>query len=40
MTLFRTAELQKENPVEAVLAAAKAAIQNGKGGNAEFKLAA
>lgn len=40
MTLFRTAELQKENPVEAVLAAAKAAIQNGKCGKAEFKLAA
>jgi len=40
MTLFRTAELQKQNPVEAVLAAAKTAILKGKPDSIEFKLAA
>lgn len=40
MTLFRTAELQNQNPVEAVLAAAKAAIEFRKPNMQEFKLAA
>jgi hypothetical protein len=40
MTLFRTAELQKQNPVEAVLAAAKATIEFRKPNMPEFKLAA
>ena len=40
MTLFRTAELQKQNPVEAVLAAAKTAITSRKTEVPEFKLAA
>ncbi|MFZ3046926.1 MAG: IS66 family transposase [Desulfatirhabdiaceae bacterium] len=40
MTLFRTAELQKKNPVENVLAAAKTAIEKGKPDVPEFKLAA
>jgi len=39
MTLFRTAELQKQNSVEAVLAAAKAAIEMRKPNVPEFKLA-
>ena len=40
MTLFRTAELQNQNPVEAVLAAAKATIEFRKPNMPEFKLAA
>lgn len=40
MTLFRTAELQKQNPLEAVLAAAKTAIRKKKPDSIEFKLAA
>ncbi len=40
MTLFRTAELQKQNPVEALLAAAKTAITSGKTEVPKFKLAA
>lgn len=40
MSLFRTAELQQQNPVESVLAAAKEAIQIGKPDVPEFKLAA
>jgi hypothetical protein len=40
MTLFRTAELQKQNPVEAVLKTAKSAIEKGKPDVPEFKLAA
>jgi hypothetical protein len=40
MTLFRTAELQNQNPVEAVLAAAKATIEFRKPNIPEFKLAA
>jgi len=40
MTLFRTAELQKQNPVEAVLAAAKKAVEAGNTSAPELKLAA
>ena len=40
MTLFRTAELQHQNPVESVLSAAKEAILNGKSNTPKFKLAA
>ena len=40
MSLFRTAELEKQNPVEAVLAAAKAAITSGKTNASKFQLAA
>lgn len=40
MTLFRTAELQKQNPVETVLALAKLAIEKEKSEQLLFKLAA
>jgi hypothetical protein len=40
MTLFRTAELQNQNPVEAVLAIAKSIIEMPKSNVPEFKLAA
>jgi hypothetical protein len=40
MSLFRTAELEKKNPVEAVLAAAKQAIMCDNNAEAEFELAA
>jgi hypothetical protein len=40
MTLFRTAELQNQNPVEAVLAIAKSTIEMRKTSMPEFKLAA
>jgi hypothetical protein len=40
MTLFRTAELQNQNPVEAVLAAAKSTIEMPNSNVPEFKLAA
>jgi len=40
MSLFRTAELEKKNPVETVLAAAKQAVACGKNAETEFKLAA
>jgi len=40
MSLFRTAELQKKNPVETVLTAAQSAIEHGKPVTPEFKLIA
>jgi hypothetical protein len=40
MTLFRTAELQKQNPVETVLAAAKKAIQKKEPAQEFYELAA
>jgi len=40
MSLFRTAELQKKNPVETVLTAAQSAIENGKPATPDFKLIA
>ena len=40
MTLFRTAELQKQNPVETVLTLTKSAIEKGKPVQLPFKLAA
>jgi hypothetical protein len=39
MTLFRTAELQNQNQLEAVLAIAKSTIEMPKSNVQEFKLA-
>ncbi len=40
MTLFRTAELQGENPMEAILSLAKSFVQNKHGQDLNLKLAA